>query len=136
MSNSVRPQRRQPTRISCPWDSSGKNTGVGCYFLLQCIKVKSEREVSQSCLTLSDPMDYSLPGSSMGFSRQEYWSGLPLPSPSLFLEVTNCTVHPQHVLLFSSFSWPLISWNSLEKLAPSLIFTAGSFSAAQLELNS
>ena len=47
-----------------PWDSPGKNTGVGCHFLLQCMKVKSEREVAQSCPTLSDPMDYSLPGSS------------------------------------------------------------------------
>ena len=47
-----------------PWDSPGKNTGVGCHFLLQCMKVKSESEVAQSCLTLSDPMDYSLPGSS------------------------------------------------------------------------
>ena len=50
---------------SCPWDSPGKNTGVGCQFLLQCIKVKSENEVVQSCLTLSDPMDCSLPGSSV-----------------------------------------------------------------------
>jgi len=41
----------------CPWDSPGKNTGVGCHFLLQCTKVKSESEVAQSCLTLSDPMD-------------------------------------------------------------------------------
>ena len=49
---------------SCPWDSPGKNTGVGCHFLLQCIKVKSESEVAQSCPTLSDPMDCSLPGSS------------------------------------------------------------------------
>ena len=65
-----------------PWDSPGKNTGVGCHFLLQCMKVKSESEVTQSFLTLSDPMDYSLPGSSVhGFSRQEYWSGVPLPSP-------------------------------------------------------
>ena len=48
-----------------PWDSPGKNTGVGCYFLLQCMKVKSEREVAQSCLTLSNPMDCSLPGSSV-----------------------------------------------------------------------
>ena len=48
-----------------PWDSPGKNTGVGCHFLLQCMKVKSEREVAQSCLTLSDPMDCSLPGSSV-----------------------------------------------------------------------
>ena len=65
MSDSVRPHRRQPTRFPCPWDSPGKNTGVGCHFLLQCMKVKSEREVAQSCLTLSDPMDCSLPGSSV-----------------------------------------------------------------------
>ena len=48
-----------------PWDSPGKNTGVGCHFLLQCMKVKSEREVAQSCPTLSDAMDCSLPGSSI-----------------------------------------------------------------------
>ena len=65
MSNSVRPHRRQPTRLPHPWDSLGKNTGVGCHFLLQCMKVKSESEVAQSCLTPSDPMDYSLPGSSV-----------------------------------------------------------------------
>ena len=47
-----------------PWDSPGKNTGVGCHFLLHCMKVKSESEVAQSCLTLRDPMDCSLPGSS------------------------------------------------------------------------
>ena len=55
----------QPTRLPCPWDSPGKNTGVGCHFLLQCMKVKSESEVAQSCQTLSDPMDCSLPGSSV-----------------------------------------------------------------------
>ena len=65
MSDSVRPQRRQPTRLPRPWDSPGKNTGVGCHFLLQCMKVKSESEVAQSCPTLSDPMDCSLPGSSI-----------------------------------------------------------------------
>ena len=65
MSDSVRPQRRQPSRLRHPWDSPGKNTGVGCHFLLQCMKGKSEREVAQSCRTLSDPMDYSLPGSSI-----------------------------------------------------------------------
>ena len=64
-SNSVRPHRRQPTRHPCPWDSPGKDTGVDCHFLLQCMKVKSESEVAQSCLTLSDPMDCSLPGSSI-----------------------------------------------------------------------
>ena len=65
MSDSVRPHRQQPTRLPRPWDSPGKNTGVGCYFLLQCMKVKSEREVIQSCLTLSDPMDCSPTGSSV-----------------------------------------------------------------------
>ena len=64
MSDSVRPQRRQPTRLPSPWDSPGKNTGVGCHFLLQCMKVKSESEVAQSCPTLSNPVDRSLPGSS------------------------------------------------------------------------
>ena len=62
MSDSVQPHRQQPTRLHCPWDSPGKNTGVGCYFLLQCMKVKSESEVAQSCPTLSNP---SLPGSSI-----------------------------------------------------------------------
>ena len=65
MSNSMRPHRRQPTRLPCPWDSPGKNTGVGCHFLLQCMKVKNESEIAQSCQTLSDPMDCSLPGSSV-----------------------------------------------------------------------
>ena len=65
MSNSVWSHRWQPTRLPCPWDSPGKSTGVSCHCLLQCMKVKSESEVTQSCLTLSDPMDHSLPGSSV-----------------------------------------------------------------------
>ena len=65
MSDSVQPHRRQPARLRHPWDSPGKNTGVGCHFLLQCMKVKGESEVVQSCPTLSDPMDCSLPGSSV-----------------------------------------------------------------------
>ena len=65
MSDSVRPHRRQPSRLPRPWDSPGKNNGVGCHFLFQCSKVKSEREVAQSCPTFSDPMDCSLPGSSI-----------------------------------------------------------------------
>ena len=65
VSDSVRPQRWQPTRLPRPWDSPGKNTGVGCHFLLQCKKVKSASEVTQSCPTLRDPMDCSLPGSSV-----------------------------------------------------------------------
>ena len=130
MSDPVWPHRWQPTRIPCPWDFPGKNTGMGCYFLLQCMKVKTESEVAQLYWTLSDPMDCSPPGSSVpgifqartlewvdisfsnawkwkvkvkslsrvwpsvtpwtaafqappsiGFSRQEYWSGVPLPSP-------------------------------------------------------
>ena len=132
MSNSVWPHRRQPIRLPRPWDSPGKNTGVGCHFLLQCRKVKSESQVAQSCPTLCDPIDGSPPGSpipgilqartlewvaisfsnawkwkwkvkvkslshvrllatpwtaayqappSMEFSRQESWSGVPLPSP-------------------------------------------------------
>ena len=131
VSDSVQPHRQQPARLPCPWDSPGKNNGVGCHFLLQCMKVKSESEVTQSCPTLSDPMDCSIPGSpipgilqartlewvaisfssawkwkvkvkslsrvqlsatprttahqaplSMGFSRWQYWSRLPLPSPN------------------------------------------------------
>ena len=61
----LRPHRRQPTRLHCPWDSPGKNTGVGCHFLLQCMKMKSESEVAQSCPTLHDPTDCTLPGSSI-----------------------------------------------------------------------
>ena len=65
MSDFVGPHRQQPTRLPHPWDSPGKNPGVGCHFLLQCMKVKSESEVAQSCLTLHDPMDCRLPGSSI-----------------------------------------------------------------------
>ena len=80
MSDSVRPHRWQPTRLPRPWDSPGKNTGVGCHFLLQCLKVKSESEAAQSFPTPSDPMTaaYQAPPS-MGFSKQEHWSGVPLP---------------------------------------------------------
>ena len=97
MSDSARPHRRQPTRPRRPWDSPGKNTGVGCHFLLQCMKVKSESEGAQSCPTLSDPMDSSPPGSSVhgifqarvlewgaiAFS-QKYLSGLRFHSPGNF----------------------------------------------------
>ena len=65
VSDSVWPHRWQPTRLCRPWDSPGKNNGVGCHFLLQCMKVKSESVIAQLCLTLSDPMDRSLPGSSV-----------------------------------------------------------------------
>ena len=65
MSDSVQPHRWQPTRLLHPWDSPGKNTGVGCHFLLQCMKVKGESKVAQSCLTPRDPMDCGPPGSSI-----------------------------------------------------------------------
>ena len=65
MSDSVQPHRWRPTRLPHPWDSPGKNTGVGCHFLLQCMKVQSESEVTQSCPTLSNPIDCSLPGPSI-----------------------------------------------------------------------
>ena len=83
MSDSVRPHRLQPTRLLCPWDSPGKNTGVGCHCLLQCVKVKSESEVAQSCPILSDPMDSSLPGSSVHgiFFQARVLEWVPLPSP-------------------------------------------------------
>ena len=71
-----------PTRLPRPWDSPGKNTGVGCHFLLQCMKAKSESEVTQSCPTPATPWTATHQASPfMGFSRQEYWSGVPLPSP-------------------------------------------------------
>jgi len=78
VSDSVQPHRRQPTRLPSPWDSPGKNTGVGCYFLSQCMNVKLLSHVR----LLSTPWTaaYQAPPS-MGFSRQEYWSGVPLPSP-------------------------------------------------------
>ena len=94
VSDSVRPHRWQPTTLPCPWDSPGKNTGVGCHFLLQCMKVKSEREGVQSCPTLATPWTatHQAPPS-MGFSRQEYWSGVPLPSPNYM--VTNWKAQKQ-----------------------------------------
>ena len=77
MSDSVRPHRREPTRLPRPWDFPGKNTGVGCHFLLQCMKVKSESEVAQSCPTPSDPMDCSPPGSSVHGTLQAYPGSVP-----------------------------------------------------------
>ena len=80
MSNSVWPHRWQPTRLPCPWDSPCKNTGVGCHFLLQCMKVKMKllSLVQPSAIPWTAAFQVS---PSMGFSRQEYWSGVPLPSP-------------------------------------------------------
>ena len=92
VSNSVRPHRWQTTRLPYPWDSPGKNTGVGCHFLLQCMKVKS-----LSCIRLLvTPWTaaHQAPPS-MGFSRQEYWSGVLLPSPYICIYIAILTTSPQ-----------------------------------------
>ena len=88
VSDSVQPHRQQPTRLLYPWDFPGKSTGVGCHFLLQCMKVESERKSLSRAWLLVTPRTaaYQAPPS-MGFSRQEYWSGVPLPS----LTKTVCT---------------------------------------------
>ena len=113
--DSVRPHRRKPTRLPRPWDSPGKNTGVGCHVLLQCMKVKSKSEVTQSYPTLSDPWTaaYQAP-LSMGFSRQKHWSGLPLPFLATYAQRQNCALNPflPHLLdnhIPSVFLFPLSS---------------------------
>ena len=101
MSDSVRPHRQQPTRLPRPWDSPGKNTGVGCHFLLQCMKVKSESEVAQWCPTLHDPMDCSLPGSSVhGIfqARVMEWDAIAF-SPSLLSSFTKLLRFVQEKLI-------------------------------------
>ena len=94
MSDSVKPHRRQPIRLSHPWDSPGENTGVGCHFLLQYMKVKIESEVAQSCPTLSDPMDYSLTGSSVhGIFQAKLleWGAIAFSLPSSLLSAAAAT---------------------------------------------
>ena len=97
MSNSVRLHRRQPTWLLCPGDSPGKNTGVGCHFLLQCMKVKCESEVAQSCSTLSDPIDCGPPGSSVHRIFQASvleWGAIAFSVP-----------FPSYLYLILGFSW-------------------------------
>ena len=95
MSDSVQPQRRQPTRLPCPWDSPGNNTGVGCHFLLQCMKVKVKVKLLSRVRLLATPWTaaHQAPWS-MGYSRQEYWSGVPLPSPNY------CHTHYLNLITF------------------------------------
>ena len=100
MSDSVRPRRRQPTRLPHPWDSPSKNTGAGCHFLLQCMKVISEREVAQLCLTPSNPMDCSPPGSSSHKQRETWVS----PSPGAYSKKAFTFSGPTKLLLLSHFS--------------------------------
>jgi len=88
MSDSVRPHRWQPTRLPRPWDSPGKNTGVGCHFLLQCMKVKVKVKSLSRVRLLAIPWTVARQAPpSMGFSRQEYWSGVPLPSPETYITI-------------------------------------------------
>ena len=88
----LRPHRRQPTRLPRPWDSPGENTGMGCHFLLQSVKVKSISRVGLLATPWSAAYQAPLP---MGFSRQEYWSGLPLPSPIFHSSCINLHFHQQ-----------------------------------------
>ena len=109
VSDSVRPHRRQPTRLLCPWDSPGKNTGVGCHFLLQCMKVKSENEFAQSCLTLSNLMDCSLPGSSVhGIfqARVLEWGAIAFSDIYIYIKHSFCSTAETnvHVCMLSPFS--------------------------------
>ena len=123
------------TRLPRPWDSPGKNTGVGCHFLLQCMKVKSESEVTQSCPTLSDPMDCSLPGSSIhgifqaqvlewvaiafsaaGYGHKQFPSAPPAPAqhkPETFISL-------KHSNMESFLHWcrivPPDSWATMERI--------------------
>ena len=125
MSDSVRPQRRQPARLPHPWDSPGKNTGVGCHFLLQCMKVKRESEVAQLSPTLRNPIDCSPPGSSVhGISQTRVleWGAIE-PSKKGATSIQNCPTSTLLLFLqqattfllepgagsFSSSSCPLIS---------------------------
>ena len=132
MSDSVRPHRRQPIRLLCPWDSPGKNNGVGCHFLLQCMKVKSESEVAQSCPTLRDnhglqptrllrPWDFSSKNTGVGchclLRHSYYWAvktkGLPskstVPGTLLFALI----VQYQHRYLLTQNSSSLFScWST------------------------
>ena len=114
-----------PPGSPVPWDSPGKNTEVGCHFLLQCMKVKRESEVAQSCLTLSDPKDCSLPGSSVhgifqarvlewgatAFSARGLWQYPKLSSFFSFILFVSSYFHHsifQLIYLFSASFTPLI----------------------------
>ena len=112
----MRLQRRQLTRLCRPWDSPGKNTGVGCHFLLQCMKVKREREVTESCPTLSDPMDCSPPGSSVhGIFQVRVleWGAIAFSVILFRAVVFHCRYGPQLVDSFTCWwSFELFSENT------------------------
>ena len=144
----MRPHRRQPTRLPCPWDSPGKNTEVGCHFLLQCMKVKSESEVAQLCLTCSDPMDCSPPGSSIhGIfqARVLEWGAIAFSSEDLTsVEILSCCSLVLLLLSFASLvaggvgERHLYRWNQIECilscfcLSSALCFETRAFVAVSL----
>ena len=115
VSDSVRPYRWQPTRLLHPWDSPGKITGAGCHFLLQCMKVESESRKSLGHVRLSATLwtaAYQAP-LSMGFSRQEYWSGLPLPFPMTNLDSilkSSIITLPTKVCLVKAMVFPVVMY--------------------------
>ena len=113
MSNSLWPHGLQPTRLLCPWNSPGKNNGVGCHFLLQCMKVKSESEVAQSCLTLCDPMGCSLPGSSV----HEIFQARVMEWGAIAFSESNVLGLKFSVLLLYSTSWRR-QWQPTSVLLP------------------
>jgi len=119
VSDSVRPHRRQPTRLPSPWDSEGKNTGVGCHSLLQCMKVKSASEDAQSCPTPSNHMDCSLPGSSVhGIlqARVLEWGAIAFSVKTQ--EHENKCLPPPEIL------WPTAKWSCSENQKPTVSLTA------------
>ena len=117
MSDSVRPHRQQPTRLPHPWDSPGQNTGVGCHFLLQCMKVKSESEVVKSCPTLSDPMDCSPPGSSIhGIFQARGLEWVPSPSPELHCHLSPSSFQIHNTILFTAVTMLCLTVTDLLKL--------------------
>ena len=106
MFDSVQPHRRQPTRLPRPWDSPGKNTGVGCHFLLQCMKVNSESEVAQSCPTPSDPLDCSPPGPSVhGIfkARVLEWGAIAFSGAYSWITCKHLPCQEPREMIYSSF---------------------------------
>ena len=139
----MQPHRRQPTRLPHPWDSPGKNTGVGCHFLLQCMKVKSESEVTQSYPTLATPGTAAHQAPlSMGFSRQKYWSGVPLPSPLrmlvwlymsiIFWRAFGTVKEKKASIRIHNFNSEIVSFNSMHKFTRHKIHSSINGTAKEL----
>ena len=131
MSDSVRLHRWQPTRLPRPWDSPGKNTGVGCHFLLQCMKVKVKvKSLSRVRLLVTPWTAAHQPPPSVGFSRQECWSGVPSPSPDKL-----CRIYKLYVDDYDSSNRSLFNLNYLEYL-PCFPFLSLCCSHEALDMNS